>query len=59
MVSGIVNSNASLHGFVIPQFAGYRDFQLFRIVFINIRKTCILGSILKIFLSSSFFCILV
>lgn len=50
MVNSIVKSNATLYGFIIPQFAGYKDFQLFRGVFINIRKTCISDSRLKIFL---------
>lgn len=45
MVNSIVNSNASLDG-----FAGYKDFQLFKRVFINFRKTYISDSILKFFL---------
>ena len=50
MVTSIVNSNANLYGFVIPQVAGYKDFQLFRGVFINVRKTHISDSVLKFFL---------
>lgn len=39
-----MNSNASSYGFALPQFAGYKDFQLFRGVFINVRKTYISDS---------------
>lgn len=50
MVNSIVKSNATLYGSIIPQFAGYKDFQLFRGMFINIRKTYISDSIFNIFL---------
>lgn len=50
MVNSIVNSNASLCGFVIPQFAGSKDLQLLRGVFMDIRKIHNLNLIPKIFL---------